>query len=127
MSAFRGLSKLLSLSIVVCVLFLQKGVHAYNFSWIWLSGSSTTGVGAYGQINNESSFGPGARDLSGSFRNGSDELMLYGGNSICNGNALADLWRYSISRNMWTWIGGSSTPDDAGNYPSMKKQYMDSS
>ncbi|MGC9217300.1 Kelch repeat-containing protein, partial [Acidithiobacillus sp.] len=34
-------------------------------------------------------------------------LWLYGGNDV-NGNTFNDLWEYSISTNIWTWINGSN-------------------
>ena len=45
------------------------------------------------------------------------DLWFYGG--YCGGVTYADLWRYNIATNMWTWMSGSDIPDDPGIYGTM--------
>jgi PKD repeat protein len=42
------------------------------------------------------------------------DLWFFGG--YCSGITYADLWRYNIATNMWTWMSGSNVPDDLGVY-----------
>jgi N-acetylneuraminic acid mutarotase len=89
--------------------------------WTWLSGSNqpnqsgkygTLGVAAAGNA-------PGSRYNAASWRDTSGNLWLFGGNGFdANGQSvfLSDLWKYSISTNQWTWMGGASANSAAGVY-----------
>ncbi len=83
--------------------------------WTWMKGSTVTNAAAvYGTqglagVANT----PGARSSATGFhRNGS--LWLYGGYN--GANSYNDLWRYDIATNQWTWVKGSSTPNQNGVY-----------
>jgi hypothetical protein len=76
--------------------------------WTWMSGSNTgstsEGNGVYGtQGVAASSNVPGAREAAASWSDSSGNLWLFGG------SALNDLWEFSPTTKMWTWVSGSSS------------------
>ncbi|MHB8847837.1 MAG: Kelch repeat-containing protein [Burkholderiales bacterium] len=85
--------------------------------WTWISGSNTInaagvygtqGVAAAGNV-------PGARSDSVSWIDASGNLWLFGGSS--DGiSYLNDLWKFSPSTGLWTWVGGSNAINAAGVY-----------
>lgn len=44
-----------------------------------------------------------------------NELYLFGGHDF-NRDKFNALWKYSVATNLWTWVGGTSNPNDAGNF-----------
>jgi N-acetylneuraminic acid mutarotase len=85
--------------------------------WTWMGGSNalnqpgvygTKGVPAAGNV-------PGARSGEVSWTDANGNLWLFGGGDE-NGNALNDLWKYTLSTGEWTWIGGSNTVNQPGVY-----------
>jgi N-acetylneuraminic acid mutarotase len=86
--------------------------------WTWMSGSNTQGsVGVYGSVGVASAGGvPGARYSAVSWIDSSGNLWLFGGYGASGGMDFNDLWRYSPSTGLWTWMSGSSTPHAAGVY-----------
>ncbi|HTW59552.1 MAG TPA: kelch repeat-containing protein [Terriglobales bacterium] len=58
---------------------------------------------------------PGGRERAMNWSDKNGNLWLYGG-VMYGGSAFGDLWEYSPSTNMWTWVSGSSTPDMAAVY-----------
>jgi N-acetylneuraminic acid mutarotase len=81
--------------------------------WTWVSGSSavqaagvygTQGVASVGNV-------PGARYWAVSWTDSSGNLWLFSGNVVQN-----DLWEFSPTTNMWTWMSGSSTSGPTGVY-----------
>jgi N-acetylneuraminic acid mutarotase len=90
--------------------------------WTWMSGSMTAGApGAYGTLGTPAAGNvPGARQDAASWIDTAGNLWLFGdgtfdssGNLVSAGN---DLWRYSPSTGLWTWMGGSTTPGALGVY-----------
>jgi N-acetylneuraminic acid mutarotase len=93
--------------------------------WTWVGGAAaanaagvygTQGIAAAGNV-------PGARGSSVSWTDGAGNFWLFGGTFVdVNGDLffLNDLWRYSPSNGLWTWISGASTPSAVygtpGNY-----------
>lgn len=83
--------------------------------WTWVSGSKIGDqLGTYGSkdvpsLNNV----PGARFNAMSWTDAQGNLWLFGGvgmgasPSSCTDCYLDDLWKYNISTNEWTWVGGS--------------------
>jgi N-acetylneuraminic acid mutarotase len=83
--------------------------------WTWVSGSNsenqlgvygTKGVPAAGNV-------PGARTYAVSWTDSSD-LWLFGGRGNDSSGGLVylnDLWKYTPSIGEWTWISGSSSPN----------------
>jgi N-acetylneuraminic acid mutarotase len=84
--------------------------------WTWVSGSNTlNAVGSYG-VQGTAAAGnvPGARSGAVSWIDAQDNLWLFGG-----GTSLGfanDLWKFTPSTNLWTWVSGSSTPGAVGVY-----------
>ncbi len=89
--------------------------------WTWVSGSNinTSATGATGQPGNYGTLGvasstnvPGGRGSSVTWTTSDGTLWLFGGSGF-DGNgyagALNDLWSFSPSTKMWTWVSGSNT------------------
>jgi len=86
--------------------------------WTWLSGSNSANqTGNYGTINVAAGSNvPGGRLFPAFWRDTSGNLYLFGGIGVDKNGVLSsgpvymnDLWKYNISANQWTWIGGSSS------------------
>jgi hypothetical protein len=94
-------------------------------NWTWIKGSDNYGQPAtYGTMGIPSATStPGARAYGClSWIDNNNDLWLYGGYGVdANGSygVLADLWKYSISTNEWTWMNGSqnvSIPPSYGTF-----------
>ncbi len=87
--------------------------------WTWVSGSNTSNqTSIYGTQNiaSDNNF-PGARFGSCGWKDSSNNLWLFGGQQYTSATERTnDLWKYSITTNMWTWVSGANTPDQNGNY-----------
>jgi len=87
--------------------------------WTWVNGSSAGNnqQGVYGTLSTPSPNNvPGARIEAVSWTDSSGDLWLFGGYGS-DGIAYHyynDLWRFS--KNEWTWISGSSQPDQPSVY-----------
>ncbi len=94
--------------------------------WTWMKGTyyandpaqfGEQGVPADSNI-------PGGRQYSVSWTGADGSLWLFGGTGITATNGpfpptnglLNDLWRYTPSTNQWTWMGGSTSTGQLGNY-----------
>ena len=84
--------------------------------WAWIRGDSAPGhAGFYNSLGHPSRTNdPGARDNGYSWTDSSGNFWLFGGNG--RGvrqtiGALSDLWKYSPSLNLWTWVNGDSIPN----------------
>jgi N-acetylneuraminic acid mutarotase len=90
--------------------------------WTWVSGSSSpNAAGSYGTQGTPSGGVPGARAGATPWIDAAGNLWLLGGYGIDQNTAtgeLNDLWRYSVSANQWTWMGGASTINGSGVYGS---------
>jgi N-acetylneuraminic acid mutarotase len=89
--------------------------------WTWISGGTTVNVpGIYGaQLAAAASNVPGARQAASSWVDSSGNLWLFGGygyDSIADNGYLNDLWQYSPSTGVWTWISGADTDNASGVY-----------
>ena len=71
--------------------------------WTWVSGSNVGNAkGVYGTQGVPAATNvPGARDSAVTWTDGSGNFWLYSG----SGN---DLWKFSPTTNMWTWVSGSN-------------------
>jgi hypothetical protein len=106
----------------------DNGLNFYNEVWryniagnVWtkVSGSAnqkgtygTQGVAAAGNI-------PGARWGATARMDASGKVWLFGGfgyDSAGTTGLLNDIWTYDIGANQWTWISGSNTVNQTGNY-----------
>ncbi|MGC3979697.1 MAG: kelch repeat-containing protein [Steroidobacteraceae bacterium] len=88
--------------------------------WTWMHGSnSRNGAGDYGtQDVAASSNEPRARHEGVTWTDASGKFWLFGGYSDAPGvsGILGDLWRYDPNTNQWTWISGSSNPNERGTF-----------
>jgi len=85
--------------------------------WTWMSGSTVTGAdGVYGtQGTGAPGNTPGARYSPMSWVDEAGNLWLFAG-TVYGGSFLNDLWEYSPSTGLWTWIGGSNQQRQVGVY-----------
>jgi hypothetical protein len=88
--------------------------------WTWIDGppilnnSGTLGTQCIPDtINNPSARFENRAVWTRSF----DNFVTFGGSSDLNfNNKYNDLWNYSVSTNQWTWMSGSSIPNQLGSY-----------
>lgn len=97
-----------------------------NGQWTWVADSEYANqpYNFTQQGTPSASATPGARSDMLSWTDSKGNLWLYGGesNSIAPQgqiNFWADLWMFSPSSGQWTWVGGSSTPNQSVNYGQM--------
>jgi N-acetylneuraminic acid mutarotase len=88
--------------------------------WTWVKGDNVVDKpGVYGaQGIPDDANNPGARYVSVSWTDNSNNLWLFGGSGF-NGStqgSLNDLWKYTVSTNQWTWIKGDSMINRPGVY-----------
>lgn len=88
-------------------------------TWTWVSGSNTTyalasyGVQGVPSLENV----PQARERVASWVDESNNLWLFGGFCWSPGvGMINDLWKFDPATKMWTWVGGSSEPNEASVY-----------
>src|SRR6185437_6369224 len=85
--------------------------------WTWISGDSTPNkMGNYGTKGYSSdTIFPSSRHGGAGWSDNQGNIWLFGG---IRGDYYPanDLWKYNISNNEWTWVGGSSSSNGAGIY-----------
>jgi N-acetylneuraminic acid mutarotase len=90
--------------------------------WIWARGGANTdnASGIYGTQGIASSSNvPGARQAAISWIDSSGTVWLFGGVGYDSTGAvgdLNDLWQYSLSTGLWTWVSGGSEDNAIGAY-----------
>lgn len=90
--------------------------------WIWVSGSNAVNApGVYGTKGTPASGqGPGARSSALAWTDGTGDLWLFGGLGLAvdpvAGGELNDLWKFSPSTGLWTWVHGANAVNVAGVY-----------
>jgi N-acetylneuraminic acid mutarotase len=86
--------------------------------WTWIGGSNTESnsygqIGVYGILGSPATGNiPGGRDSGATWIDSNGNFWLFGGTGLdAKGNYgwLNDLWEFDPSKNIWTWMGGSST------------------
>jgi N-acetylneuraminic acid mutarotase len=84
--------------------------------WTWVAGSDVVNQpGVYGTLGSPAAANvPSARREAVGWTDSSGSLWLFGGGYGQSLSMLNDLWHYSAGQ--WTWMGGSSTPGQAGVY-----------
>lgn len=87
--------------------------------WTWING--TGGVGGnpvYGTLGVAAATNqPGERGYGMlSWVDNNNNLWMYGGYSNLSITYLADFWKYDLSTNMWTWMGGDLSAGGIGNH-----------
>jgi len=90
--------------------------------WLWVGGSNTAAsAGSYGTAGVAAAGNsPPARTGAASWVDSAGIFWLFGGAQLnSNGSYLAvfnDLWSYNPTTGLWTWVGGSNTPNAVGVY-----------
>ena len=89
--------------------------------WTWVGGGNVANVSrVYGTQDTASASNvPGAREAASSWIDSSGNLWLFGGYGYDSTGAfgyLNDLWQYSPSTGLWTWISGGSGGNASGVY-----------
>lgn len=85
--------------------------------WTWLNGpGGTGGYPVYGTRGIASPTNqPGDRGYGMlSWVDNGGNLWMYGGYSNTSFTFLADFWKYNISTNLWTWMGGDTLSNSTG-------------
>ncbi|MBN8688529.1 MAG: T9SS type A sorting domain-containing protein [Chitinophagales bacterium] len=102
---------------------LLNDLWRYNPStnkWTWISGDNAIERTAVFGTKGVSSSGnkPGARYVSTSWADADGNFWLFGGYGYdaINGGNLSDLWKYNPTTNLWTWISGHNTINQAPVY-----------
>jgi N-acetylneuraminic acid mutarotase len=98
--------------VVTCTVFGQ---------WTWEGGLNTVNAsGVYGTLGAAAATNlPGARYDSSSWTDSSGDFWLFGGygySATGTLGALNDLWRFSPSTGLWTWVSGANTDNAGGVY-----------
>ncbi|MBA2406546.1 MAG: PKD domain-containing protein [Chitinophagales bacterium] len=84
-------------------------------TWTWINGSTfNSASGVYGTMGIPSSLNtPGARGYGFlSWKDLNGDFWIYGGvgyDESGNSGILADLWKYTVATNEWTWMNGSNS------------------
>ena len=85
------------------------GSDAWNSTGIY----GTKGAASPGNI-------PGARELGCSWNDSVGNFWLFGGSIVVSGGTGSasenDVWKYGNTSGEWTWMGGSSMPNQPGTY-----------
>lgn len=86
--------------------------------WTWVSGSNTINPAmVYGTMGvTTTSNVPNGRMGGTTWTDNAGNLWLYGGYNAAGNRYQADLWKYDIAIDQWTWISGSSSFNIAGVY-----------
>jgi len=90
-------------------------------AWTWISGSnSTNSHGTHGTLGLGSiSYTPSATSSSSSWIDASGNLWLFGGYGYDPGGTLGylnDLWKFTPSTKIWTWVKGYYVGNTHGTY-----------
>ena len=93
-------------------------------AWKWVSGSSLANAsGQYGVVGvPASSNSPGARFASVAWVDTAGNLWLFGGqgyDSAGTNGSLNDLWEFTPSSGLWTWVSGVQIANGLGQYGTM--------
>ena len=85
--------------------------------WTWMSGDSTGNqVAVYGTMGLPAPANtPGARQAYCHWKDGAGNFYFFGGKDSAD-RSYNDLWKYEPATGFWSWVSGTSNPDDAGSY-----------
>jgi N-acetylneuraminic acid mutarotase len=89
--------------------------------WTWVSGANVdNAAGVYGTLGTAAAVNvPGARYSASSWIDAAGNLWLFGGygyDSTGSAGRLNDLWQYSPSTGLWTWVSGANADNAIGVY-----------
>ncbi|MBL7900599.1 MAG: T9SS type A sorting domain-containing protein [Bacteroidia bacterium] len=105
---------------LICV-FLVSTFCLSSQVFTWMKGTNTGAqTGLYGTLGLSSATNnPGCRHGAATWVDTQGNLWLFGGEGFATTNTLCwlnDLWKYNVSTNEWTWIGGANTANQMGTY-----------
>lgn len=106
---------------------LLNDLWRYNIStnqWTWISGTNQLGqFGNYGTKNIASPANiPGGREFPSMWTDKSGNLWVFAGGGFAltmPQGFLSDMWKFNLTSNNWTWMGGPNTINQQGNYGSL--------
>ena len=86
--------------------------------WTWMSGSQTDdSPGVFGtRLVPAAGNAPPARQYARGWTDLSGSLWLYGGSGLNVGETRSDLWKYTPSTGLWTWMGGDQKINGLGSF-----------
>lgn len=103
--------------------------NSVSKNWIWIDGSSTTGIsglgqpGVYGTKGTASASNvPGGRVHAVSWVDSSGNFWLFGGHgsdSTGSQDQMNDLWEFTPTAKTWTWVSGANIEVTGGVYGTM--------
>lgn len=109
-------------SFLIFLLTILSFVATAQPAWTWLKGDAFTGgYGVYGTKGVAAPANrPAARVGSVTWRDKEGNIWLFGGNGTSANGAgyLNDLWKYTPSTGLWTWVSGDLIENQFGNYGS---------
>jgi gliding motility-associated-like protein len=91
--------------------------------WAWMNGDKSPDLGSnYGTKGTAAASNiPGSRIGAATWTDNKGNFWLFGGNGkgeASQSGYLSDLWKYSPSSGMWTWMGGNKSTNNTGIYDS---------
>lgn len=103
--------------------------NSLNNQWTWMNGDTTYNVpinfgtrGVAAATNQPGSRGWGIA----TWVDNQGNLWMFGGSSNTgNPNNYADMWKYDIATNMWTWMNGPGTENASGIYGIQGQESVD--
>ncbi len=105
----------------------QNDLWKFNPStnqWTWVGGSNAINqIGVYGTLGVPAAGNiPGGRWVGSGWTDKNGDFWLFGGygsdGNYCQ-TFLNDLWKYDPPTNQWTWMNGSNSCGQGGNYGTM--------
>lgn len=88
--------------------------------WTWIAGQKiSNSPGQYGILGLPIFQYPGARENAVSWTDSDGNFWMFGGSGFAANSAIGflnDLWKYSTTQNIWTWVGGSNRLNQEGQY-----------
>jgi beta-lactam-binding protein with PASTA domain/N-acetylneuraminic acid mutarotase len=87
--------------------------------WSWISGDDSNLNPVYGTVGQGAAGNtPGSRRYAATWSDPQGQLWLFGGslNASDPGAVGNDLWRFSPTTGLWTWMSGSKTANASGTY-----------
>ncbi|GAB4147874.1 MAG: hypothetical protein Fur0041_21690 [Bacteroidia bacterium] len=89
--------------------------------WTWMKGPNTINTpGSYGTLQTPSmANNPPPRDeCASAWVSNTGELWMFGGEGP--GGFFSDMWKYTPSTNMWTWMSGPNTTNNSANHGTLQ-------
>jgi len=103
----------------ICFLLflLSFTCNAQTGTWTWMSGDNTASHAAvYGTKGTPAASNkPSSRDSHSGWKDASGNFWIFGGIDY-NGKYNNDLWKYTTSSGLWSWMSGDNTTNQKGAY-----------